>query len=312
MRTDWEGLYRELRGYAFAIAYRMLGSVSEAEDVVQEAFIRLGRSDEPLRSDKAYIATITTRLALDSLHSARAQRETYVGPWLPEPLVGHSPDVGEAAELAESLSMALLVVLETLTPAERAVFVLHEVFGYDYREIAEVIGKSEINCRQLAARARRRVHDNKPRFDASRADRDRLAVRFFAACTGRDLDGLVQLLAGDAAFYGDGGAKGTGTSRPIFGRDNIARLLVAFFGTGQRLGIQHELIEVNGQPGAKFLDAQGRLVNVISLDIADGVIQTIRSVINPDKLAHLGELSPIGRRGGRASNRTGRAAANGS
>jgi RNA polymerase sigma-70 factor (ECF subfamily) len=298
VRSDLDQIYRDLRPYAFAIAYRMLGSVSEAEDVVQDAFVRLAQAgDEGIRSRKAFVATITTRLAIDELRSARARRETYFGPWLPEPLLdGDAHDVAAAAETADSLTMAFLVVLETLTPLERAAFLLHDVFGYDYGEIAAVVDKSEASCRQLASRGRRRIHDDKPRFEASREQRNRLAAQFFAACQGRDMDGLVELLAADAAFYGDGGTKGTGVNRPIYGRENVAKLLGALFRQGDRLGIQGELVTINGQPGAKFLDPQGRLINVISLDIADETIQTVRSIVNPDKLTHLGPLSPIGRR----------------
>jgi RNA polymerase sigma-70 factor (ECF subfamily) len=298
VRSDLDQVYRDLRPYAFAIAYRMLGSVSEAEDVVQDAFVRLAQAgDEHIGSHKAFVATVTTRLAIDELRSARARRESYFGPWLPEPLLDDgTQDVDTVAETADSLTMAFLVVLETLTPLERAAFLLHDVFGYDYGEIAAIVGKSEANCRQLASRARRRIHDDKPRFEASREQRDRLAARFFAACQGRDMDGLVELLAADAALYGDGGTKGTGVNRPIYGRDNVVRFLDAWFRQGARLGVQAEFVTINGQPGAKFLDLQGRLINVISVDIADGTVQTIRSVINPDKLTHLGPLSPIGRR----------------
>jgi RNA polymerase sigma-70 factor (ECF subfamily) len=300
VRSDLDQVYRDLRPYAFAIAYRMLGSVSEAEDVVQDAFVRLAQAgDERIRSRKAFVATITTRLAIDELRSARVRRESYFGPWLPEPLLDdEAPDVAAAAETADSLTMAFLVVLETLTPLERAAFLLHDVFGYDYGEIAAVVDKSEASCRQLASRARRRVHDDKPRFEASREQRDRLAERFFAACQGRDMDGLVELLAADAAFYGDGGTKGTGVNRPIYGRENVAKLLGTLFRQGERLGIRAELVTINGQPGAKFLDPQGRLINVISLDIADETVQTVRSIVNPDKLTHLGPLSPVGRRSG--------------
>jgi RNA polymerase sigma-70 factor (ECF subfamily) len=298
VRSDLDQVYRDLRPYAFAIAYRMLGSVSEAEDVAQDAFLRLAQAgDGHIGSHKAYVATVTTRLAIDELRSARARRESYLGPWLPEPLLDDgTQDVATAAETADSLTMAFLVILETLTPLERAAFLLHDVFGYDYREIAAIVDKSEANCRQLASRARRRVHDDKPRFEASREQRDQLAARFFAACQGREMDGLVELLAADAAFYGDGGTKGTGVNRPIYGRDNIVKLLDTWFRQGERLGIEAELVTINGQPGAKFLDPQGRLINVISLDIADGTVQTIRSIVNPDKLTHLGPLSPIGRR----------------
>jgi RNA polymerase sigma-70 factor (ECF subfamily) len=297
-----EQAYRELRPYAFAIAYRMLGSVSEAEDVVSDAFLRLAQAGQrPIESPKAYLATITTRLAIDQLRSARARRESYAGSWLPEPLLADGPgdlsaDVAAAAEMSDSLSMAFLVVLETLTPLERAVFLLHDVFGYGYDEVAAIVQKSEVNCRQLASRARRHVQAGRPRFEASREQRDQLAERFFAACQGRDMQSLVGMLASDAVLYGDGGAKGTGINRPIHGRDDVARMLGAWFRQGHRLGIRMELVAVNGQPGARLLDPRGRLVNVISLDIADGAVQTVRSVINPDKLAHLGPLSPVGRR----------------
>jgi RNA polymerase sigma-70 factor (ECF subfamily) len=195
--------------------------------------------------------------------------------------------------------MAFLVVLETLTPLERAVFLLHDVFGYGYDEVAAIVQKSEVNCRQLASRARRHVQAGRPRFEASREQRDRLAERFFAACQGRDMQSLVGMLAADAVLYGDGGAKGSGINRPIHGRDDVASMLGAWFRQGHRLGIRMELVAVNGQPGARILDPRGRLVNVISLDIADGAVQTVRSVINPDKLAHLGPLSPVGRRSAR-------------
>lgn len=298
MRSDLDQIYRDLRPYAFAIAYRMLGSVSEAEDVAQEAFLRLAQAgDEPISSRKAFVATVTTRLAIDELRSARARRESYLGPWLPEPLVDDGTHaVATAAETADSLTMAFLVILETLTPPERAAFLLHDVFGYDYGEIGTILGRTVASCRQLASRARRRVHDDKPRFEASPEQRNRLAEQFFAACQGRDMDGLIGLLADDAVLYGDGGAKGAGINRPIYGRDNIARMLHTWFRQGERLGVQTKLVIINGHPGAKFLDPHGRLINVISLDIADGTVQTVRSIINPDKLTHLGPLSPIGRR----------------
>lgn len=307
MRDDLEYLYRDLRPYAFAIAYRMLGSVSEAEDVVQEAFLRFNAARaEKLLSPKAYLAKITTRLAIDALRSARITRERYYGPWLPEPLVDdYGTDAGDHAEMADSLTMAFLVLLEKLSPVERAVFLLHDVFDFDYHEISTILDKSEANCRQLASRARRRLEEDKPRFQASREQRERLAQRFFAACQGRDLNGLVELLAGDAVFYGDGGTKGTGVHRPIYGRENIIKLLIALFKRGEQLGIQIQPVQINRQPGAKFLDPDGRLINVISLDVADDQIQTVRSVVNPDKLAHLGPLSPIGRRSSSEQSTTG-------
>jgi RNA polymerase sigma-70 factor (ECF subfamily) len=298
MRGDLETIYRDLRPYAFAIAYRMLGSVGEAEDVVHDAFLRLnGAGEEELRSPKAFLAKITTRLAIDALRSARLRRESYYGPWLPEPLVGETwTDAGDSVEMADSLTMAFLVVLEKLSAVERAVFLLHDVFDFAYPEVSAILDKSEANCRQLASRARRRLAEERPRFEASREQREHLAERFFDACQGRDMNGLVELLAGDAVFYGDGGSKGTGVHRPLHGRDNIVKLLMAWFRRGHQFGMQVRPRPINGQPGAEFLDQDGRLINVISLDVAGGQIQTVRSVVNPDKLAHLGPLSPIGRR----------------
>jgi RNA polymerase sigma-70 factor, ECF subfamily len=304
MRDDLEQVYRELRPYAFAIAYRMLGTVSEAEDVVQDAFLRVAEAaGDEIRSPRAYLATVTTRLAIDVLRSSRVRRETYVGPWLPEPLLDdRGLDGAAVAETADSLSMAFLVLLESLSPLERAGFLLHDVFGYDYPQIAAILGKTETNCRQIVSRSRRRVHEAQPRFEASREQRNRLAGRFFDACQGRDMDGLVELLAHDAVFYGDGGTKGNGVNRPIHGRVPIVKMLLSWFGQGERLGIRVEPVWINGQPGALFRDPQNQLINVITLDILDGTIQTVRSVINPEKLAHLGPLSPIGRRSKDASD----------
>ena len=293
-------LYRELRPYAFAIAYRMLGSVSEAEDVVQDAFVRMSGVDlDEIDNVKGYLATVTTRLAIDALTSARARREQYVGPWLPEPLVvDDGASVEQAAETADSLAMAFLVVLEQLSPVERAVFLLREVFGYDYAEIAGVVGKSEANCRQLVTRARRHVEADKPRFEASRAQRFELAEKFMAACNDGDMDGLLQLLAGDVAFYGDGGGVATALPQPMFGRVAVARFLFGIFRRGRALHMRVEPSVVNGQPGAVAYDGDGRIVSVFSLDIADGQIQAIRSVVNPHKLTHLGTTSPFSLRGG--------------
>jgi RNA polymerase sigma-70 factor (ECF subfamily) len=297
--TDLESLYRDLRPYAFAVAYRMLGSVSEAEDIAQDAFMRLqAGSLNGIRSPKAYIATITTRLALDALTSSRAQREAYVGPWLPEPLIdrGTSESPEAATEIADSLSMAFLVVLETLTPVERAVFLLRDVFSYEYGEIATIVGKSESNCRQLASRARTHIEQSRPRFKPTRQRREELTEQFFAACQHGEMTKLIDLLASDAIFYGDGGEAGAGIDHPIVGAVAIARLLLGLFRRGEQLGIRMERVDVNGQPGAMFLDRNGDLINVIGVDVADGVIGTIRSIVNPEKLRHLGRLSPIGLR----------------
>ena len=277
----------------FSIAYRMLGSVSDAEDVVQQAFLRYQRAvrdGTEIDSPKAYLSTVVTRLAIDELNSARVRRETYLGEWLPEPLLTDEgfDDPALHAEKADSLSMAFLLVLERLSPVERAVFLLHDVFGYAYDEVSRIVGKSEANCRQLAARARGHIGAEKPRFEVSRRQREELAARFFAAVADGDLDGLVELLAADVVVYGDGGGKAPQWAAPIVGVERAARLLA---GVGRQMldfGITIRPCELNGQPGAMFLDPDGRLTNVFSLDIVDGVVQTVRSVINPDKLGHLG------------------------
>jgi len=285
------------RPLAFAIAYRMVGSVAEAEDIVQEAFLRLHRARQggvAVESPKAYLAALTTRLAIDHLRSARARRESYVGPWLPEPVVQEGePAVARQIEMAESLSMAFMLVLEALSPVERAVFLLREVFEYAYEEIAQIVEKSEENCRQIFARAKRHIDAGKRRFDASPEKRDEIARQFFAACERGELDGLVRLLAADAVFYGDGGGKAAAFTRPVTGRDRVARLLAGVFAKFKSAGIRIVRVEVNGQPGAKYVDANDQVVGVWSLDTADGRVQCVRSVVNPEKLRHLGPVSDL-------------------
>jgi RNA polymerase sigma-70 factor (TIGR02957 family) len=288
-----EALLEKLRPAAFAIAYRMLGSVAEAEDVVQEALLRLhGALDrgERIESPRAYLATVATRLSIDVLRSARVRRETYVGEWLPEPLVTDtSADPARHAEMADSLSLAFLVVLETLSPEQRAAFLLHDVFGFGYGEVAEIVGKSEANTRQLATRARRHVDEGRPRFEASREQRDELARRFFAAVREGDVDGLRELLAEDVVLHGDGGGKVPALARAVHGARRVAQTLSAWSKQATRIaGLDARLVEVNGQPGAISMDGEGRIINVMALDIADGRVQGIRSMVNPDKLAHLG------------------------
>jgi RNA polymerase sigma-70 factor (ECF subfamily) len=289
--------FRELRPLMFSIAYRMLASVSEAEDAVQEAFIRYQqalRDGVDVASPKAYLSAVVTRLCIDQLRSAPRRRETYVGQWLPEPLLTDAAaDPVAQAEQADSLSMAFLLVLERLNPVERAVFLLHDVFDYGYDEIAAIVGRSEPNCRQLAARARRRVKAEKPRFDASRRHRDELAARFFAAFSEGNLDGLVDLLADDVVAYGDGGGKAPQWSTPILGVQRVARLFVTMSRELHQHRVGIELQQVNGQPGAILRTPDGMLVNIFSLDIADGRVQAIRSVINPDKLHHLGPVADV-------------------
>ena len=289
--------YQELRPLLFSIAYRMVGSASEAEDLVQEAYLRFHRAvagGAEVDSPKAYLSTVTTRLAIDHLRSARARREQYVGDWLPEPLVtGEAADPASHAETADSLSLAFLVLLERLSPVQRAVFLLHEVFGYPYAEIAGLVGKSEDTCRQIAARARRHLEAGRPRFEASRRQREELARRFFAAVDQGDTEGLVGLLATDAVLHGDGGGKAPALAGPLHGAERIARFLVGLARRGRGAGIGYAPAEINGHPGLLTLDPAGRLVGVLAVDIADGRVQTVRSIINPDKLRHLGPVGDL-------------------
>lgn len=287
--------FEDLRPLLFSIAYRILGSVSESEDAVQETWLRYQASTTPPVSLKSFLSAVVTRVSIDVLRSARARRESYVGHWLPEPLLTDSPpsygDPERAAELADSLSMAALLVLERLSPEQRAVFVLHDVFGFPFREIAEVIGKSEAACRQLASRARRHMDDGRPRFDVDRRDREELAGRFFGALADGDIDGLRELLAADVEVYGDGGGKAPQWMRVVVGADKVARMLG---GLGQRFagtGLSVEPHEVNGQPGAVLRDADAQVINVMTIDVLGGRIQVVRSVINPDKLGHLGPVA---------------------
>jgi RNA polymerase sigma-70 factor (TIGR02957 family) len=291
-------LYSELRPRAFAIAYQMLSSVSEAEDVVQEAFLRMHltlQRDERITSPRAYIATLVTRLAIDQLRSARMRRERYVGEWLPEPLVT-DPTPAEHAETADSLSLAFLVLLESLSPRQRAAFLLREVFDYPYAEVAEIIGTDVDSTRHLVARARAHVQERRPRYHASRRQREELAGRFFAAAEQGDLQALEALLAQDVALHGDGGGKVPALARPVNGRERVARTLSAGMSAFARFGLRIQVTEVNGQPGAMVFDAQDRLAAVIGLDITDGQIQAIHSIANPDKLRHLGQVSDLGLR----------------
>jgi RNA polymerase sigma-70 factor (TIGR02957 family) len=290
--------FEELRRSAFAIAYRMLGSVSEAEDVVQEGFLRLHRAragGERIASPRAYLSTVVSRLSLDHLRSARVRRESYVGEWLPEPLLASADDdPARKAEMADSLSLAFLVLLESLSPEQRAAYLLHDVFDEPYERIAEIVGTSEQNARQLAARARRHVGERRPRFEASREQREALATRFFAAAEEGDVEGLEALLAHDVVLRGDGGGKAPAIKRALHGRAKVARTLIAGLGALTRFGITSRREEINGQPGALFFDREGRLIAVMSLDVAEGQIQGVSSIINPDKLGHLGPLADLG------------------
>jgi RNA polymerase sigma-70 factor (ECF subfamily) len=288
----------ELRPLRFSIAYRMLSSVSEAEDVVQEASLRYHRArsgGRRIESPEAFAAAIVTRLAIDELRSARVRRERYVGAWLPEPLVtDRAPrDPAALAEQADSLSMAFLVLLERLSPLERAAFVLHDVFDYGYDEIAAIVERSEAACRQHVSRARRHVRAGRPRFDASPEERERLAERFFAAVDAGDLGGLIEMLAEDVVVHGDGGGVGPSWAGPIRGRDRVGRLMIGLGARIREHGLRLERHEINGQPGALTVDAEGRVLNVFALDVVDGRVRTVRSVINPDKLRHLGPVVDV-------------------
>jgi RNA polymerase sigma-70 factor (ECF subfamily) len=290
--------FDELRPSAFAIAYRMLGSVTEAEDVVQEGFLRLHRAregGEQIESPRAYLSTVVSRLSLDELRSARVRRETYVGEWLPEPLVASADDdPARKLEMADSLSLAFLVLLESLSPEQRAAFLLREVFDEPYDRIAEIVGTSEQNARQLVTRARRHVAERRPRFEASRAQQEELATRFFAATKDGDLEGLEELLAHDAVLHSDGGGKVPSIKRAIHGRAKVARALVAGARAGARFGgFISRRQEVNGQPGALFFDREGRLAGVMILDVADGQIQAVSTIVNPEKLRHLGPVADL-------------------
>jgi RNA polymerase sigma-70 factor, ECF subfamily len=306
--------FDNLRPLLFAIAYRMLGSVSEAEDIVQEAFLRYhrvvsewGDRGQP-ESPKAYLSAVTTRLCIDHARSARVRRETYVGAWLPEPLLTSqeerpvaapapasltAADPADLAERSDTLSMAFLLLLERLSPVERAVFLLHDVFSYDYDEIGTIVGRGPDACRQLCYRARKHVAAGQRRFEASAERGAELAGQFFAAMAEGDLDGLVSMLASDVVVTGDSGGVPPNWPRPIVGSAQVARLLTALGRQLARVGGSIKQAEVNGQPGALFLASDGTLISVMALDIASGQITAVRSVINREKLRHLGPLTHI-------------------
>jgi RNA polymerase sigma-70 factor (ECF subfamily) len=296
----------EYRPLLFSIAYGMTGSVGDAEDIVQDAFLGLTRARKAgttITDLKAYLSTAVTRLGINYLSSARVRRETYVGDWLPEPVVVPTEGSGPAehAELADSLSMAFLVLLETLSPVERAVFMLREVFGYAYPDVARITGKTEVNCRQIFARARRRIADGGQELDtapppARRVEGEQLARRFFEAAAGGDMDGLLGMLAPDVVLHGDGGGKAQAIGKPLAGRERVTRMLLGLFRRARTLDTSIRLAWVNGQPGAVLYDAQGRVVSVVELEVDRGVVHGINAVVNPDKLGHLGPVSDLARR----------------
>ena len=297
--SGYEQLLEELRPVSFAIAYRMLGSVSEAEDIVQEALLGLHRAlenGEQIQSPRAFVATVTTRRAIDELRSARVRRERYVGEWLPEPIMtDRTDDPAQQAEMADSLSLAMLVLLDSLSPEQRAVLLLHDVFDYDYARVAEIIDKSQDNARQLARRARSHIEQRRPRFQASRDQQQELAHRFFAAAHEGDLAGLEALLAHDVVLTGDGGGKAPAPARPLRGRNRVARILLDWIKRTTRIpGVHLRPAEVNGSPGTLLLDGQARVIGVWVLEIGRDQIQGISSIVNPEKLAHLGPTADLG------------------
>jgi len=284
--------FEELRPLLFAIAYRILGSVAEAEDAVQESWLRYEASSTQPLSTKAFLSAVVTRVSIDVLRSARVRRATYVGQWFPEPLLNDPyEDPERSAELADSVSMTALLLLERLTPLERAVFVLREVFGFGFPEVAAAVGRSQAACRQLAARARRHMDAGRPRFEADRRERQELAARFFDALRDGDLEGLRELLAADVQLVGDGGGKAPALARGVIGADNVARVLASNFPLLAKIDARVEPRELNGHPGAILRDRNDKIVGTLTLDVLGGRIQMIRSVVNPDKLRHMG---PVG------------------
>jgi len=284
--------FEDLRGLLFSIAYRILGSVAEAEDAVQEAWLRFEATPTEPTSTKAFLSAVVTRISIDVLRSARVRREAYVGQWLPEPLLDDPyEDPERAAELADSVSMAALLLLERLSPLERAVFVLREVFGFGFPEVAAAVGRSEAACRQLAARARKHMAGGQARFEADRKERDELAARFFDALLGGDVDGLQELLAADVQMVGDGGGKAPAFARIVHGAANVARVLAGNFPLLAAIDVHLQPRRLNGDPGLVLRDRDDRVVGTMTLEVLDGRIQTIRSVVNPDKLGHVG---PVG------------------
>jgi len=287
---DRAAAFQEHRALLFSIAYRMLGTVTEAEDAVQETYLRYSTAKvEEVRSPRAFLATVVTRICLDQLKSARAKRETYVGPWLPEPLIsganGGTRTPVDVVEDHESISMAFLVLLETLTPMERAVFLLHEVFDYGYDEVAGIVGRSEAACRQILHRAKGHVVARRPRFESTDEERERLVRSFLAAVEAGDVNGLMGLLAEDATLWSDGGGKRGAALKPIHGPDRIVRLFQGLLGDQRTPGtFEFALAEVNGRAGAiLFLDGEIFAASCIEAD--RGKIQQVWVVVNPDKLA---------------------------
>ncbi|HYL92679.1 MAG TPA: RNA polymerase sigma-70 factor [Alphaproteobacteria bacterium] len=282
-------VFYQYRGLLFSIAYRMLGSVAEVEDILQDTFIRWRQSShQRIQSPRAFLVTILSRLCIQHLQSARLRREEYVGQWLPEPVfTGKCGDPSTAAQNQESLSMAFLLLLEKLTPLERAVFLLHEVFEYEYSEMAQIVGKSEANCRQILRRARQHILAARPRFDTSPEHHHKLLQKFMAAASGGDLSGFIALLSKDVVLYSDGGGKADAALNPIYGSDHVARFLLGAIKKSMPANVLTQVEQINGQPSIIYSLPGRRAGCVLALDIANGYIQNIYVVTNPEKLQHL-------------------------
>lgn len=278
--------FDEHRRLLFATAYRMLGTVSDAEDIVQDAWLTWNKADRSeVRHPRAYLVRTVTNLSLNRLTSARATREEYVGPWLPEPLLT-SPDVAQDRELAESVSMAMLVVLETLSPVERAVFVLREVFGFSHAEIAGFLDREEPAVRQISSRARKHVAARRPRFDTDSAERERVTDRFLTACAGGDINAVLEMLAPDVTAWSDGGGKVTAARRPLHGPDHVARWLFGVLSKPGNAGAVITPTLINGELG--LLTRVGdNPIAAVTFDLENGLLRNLRIQVNPDKLAGL-------------------------
>lgn len=278
--------FASLRPLMFKIAYRMTGSVAEAEDLTQDAFLKMMSAPAP-NNPEALATTVTTRLAIDHLRSARVRREEYVGEWLPTPLIIAGDDPAATAELHDELSLAFLLVLERLSPTERAAFLLREVFGYSYSDIAVIIEHSVESCRQLVARGRARLAEDRPRFEVDVKRRNDLAAGFLAACRDGDLTALERMLAEDVVFHGDGGGKVQAIARPVHGRVQVARFILGVMRQGNKQGVRLDPVVVNGQPGFRAVGPDGATFAVLALQIVDGHIQDVFNQLNPDKLLHI-------------------------
>jgi RNA polymerase sigma-70 factor (ECF subfamily) len=287
--ADAAQIFNQYRVLLFSIAYRMLGSSSDAEDIVQEAFLRwLQIDDEKIASPRAYLSTAVVRLCIDQLRSAREQREVYVGPWLPEPIqTGECHELVETAILAESLTYAFLVMLEKLSPLERAVFLLHEVFDYEYAEIAAIVGKSEPNCRQVLHRAHQHLGQPRPRFDVSREQQEQIAGEFLHASAGGDMQGLLNLLTDDIVYTGDGGGKARAGLKPVRGPANVARGMLDGLRTMPVDMRQMRIEEINGQMAIVSYLEDGHPYGVVAFDFADQRVRAVYAIVNPDKLTAL-------------------------